>query len=141
MAFRWTCAADGECCRQVGAVVMTLAESAVLRRAAPPGVVLQMDGLGDGRRVQLRPTDTGACPLLGGDGRCTVHPVRPYNCRRFACLRHDKTTEPLVVGGPMGCINTEYAVRTNPEARVFYAAYQRTAQRWGRAMGWTEDMA
>lgn len=63
----------------------------------------------------------GPCPLYGvaSDGRpgCTIHPVRPYNCRRFACLKP----------------------RTRDDHR-FLARLQRKAQRWASKHGWTLDM-
>ncbi len=139
MPYRWTCHQTGDCCRQAGAVVMTLAESAALREAAPDRD-LRFDAFGDGRRVVLMPVaGTRQCPLLGADGRCSVYAARPYNCRRFACLR-TSPDEPLTIGGPMGSLNTEATVRGSVQAARWYARNQRAAQWWGRRHGWTEDM-
>lgn len=89
------------------------------------------------RGVMLHnPDGSAACPLLDGDGRCTIHPVRPYNCRRFACLR--EPGEALEVGGPMGCQNAERRL-TDRASRRFLILYQRKAQVWARKHGWTDD--
>lgn len=37
-----------------------------------------------GRR-KLPPAPTGACPLLGTDGRCSIYESRPFGCRTHFC--------------------------------------------------------
>lgn len=32
--------------------------------------------------------DTGRCPFLGEDNRCTIYEDRPQSCRDFECTRH-----------------------------------------------------
>lgn len=36
-------------------------------------------------RTRLKPHPTGACPLLGADGRCTIYAHRPFGCRTHFC--------------------------------------------------------
>lgn len=36
-------------------------------------------------RTRLKPHPTGACPLLGIDGRCTIYEHRPFGCRTHFC--------------------------------------------------------
>jgi len=74
-----------------------------------------------------------ACPLLTTGGKCSIHASRPYNCRRFLCLRDEG--EALVTGGPFGCANTEPHLASRPHRRL-YERNQRTAQVWARAHGW-----
>lgn len=126
----WTCAQTGDCCTVP--LVMTPEEASLLAR---PGVqFVPWDG---GKVALVTPDGSARCPFLGADQRCTVYAVRPYNCRRFACLR--KPGEVLEPGGPLGCKNAERAVMTNREARRFMVVYQRKAQRWARTHGWTDD--
>lgn len=89
----------------------------------------------DGRFVQYE----GPCPLLAEDKTCSVYAVRPYQCRRFMCLRHD-TSEPPIFGGPVGCYNALAAMRTDREALKFYRHNQRRAQVWAVAHGWSPEM-
>jgi uncharacterized protein len=37
-----------------------------------------------GRKL-LKPRPDGACPALGGDGRCTIYDHRPFGCRTHFC--------------------------------------------------------
>lgn len=84
--------------------------------------------------VELR-SASGRCPLLTDEGRCSVYAARPYNCRRFACLR--EPGEALEPGGPVGCANAERRLESRPHRRLL-AQMQRDAQRWARAHGWDE---
>lgn len=36
-------------------------------------------------RTRLKPHPSGACPLLGVDGRCTIYAHRPFGCRTHFC--------------------------------------------------------
>jgi len=36
-------------------------------------------------RKKLPPRDGGACPMLGGNGRCTIYAHRPFGCRTHFC--------------------------------------------------------
>lgn len=131
----WTCAQTGDCCRAIGALVMTTDEAVVVRDATARPLTF-MAGPQPGQ-VALRPTEAGACPLLGEDGRCTIYASRPMNCRRFACLR--APGEALEPGGPLGCRNAERKLSSRPHRRLL-AQMERDAQKWGRAHGWTEAM-
>lgn len=75
------------------------------------------------------------CRFLSGT-TCTIYEHRPYNCRRFICLRPDPDDEPLETGGPLGCFNASERILLNRDARRFYAHHQRKAQRWADAHGW-----
>lgn len=81
------------------------------------------------------------CPLLDFDetGRsvCTVHDVRPYNCRRFFCGRPDPAREPFEpTPDGFGCENVAARVRESRPFRRALALVQRKAQRWALAHGW-----
>jgi Fe-S-cluster containining protein len=116
----WTCQRDGACCREPDEVVMTLAERDEVERAVPSGVVLSFLPHADPRFVRL---SAKPCPLYA-DG-CTVYAVRPYNCRRFACLREDYTRP--YDEGP----------QTRSDRRQLIVI-QRHAQRWARSHGWDD---
>lgn len=121
MAGPWHCRRDGACCTEPAEVVVTVAEERALRDAAPPDVVLTFLTHPDPRFVRLR---AKPCPLYDDRARaCRVYQVRPYNCRRFACLRDDYT-QPYDVG-PQG-----------RDQRRQLVVIQRHAQRWARAHGW-----
>jgi Fe-S-cluster containining protein len=128
----WTCAQTGDCCTVP--VVMTPAEARGLVAATSTELHWR---IGPGDKVSLVRTDTDAtCPLLGPDRRCTVYAARPYNCRRFACLRDQG--EALVPGGPLGCQNAERRMGDR-QARRQVIQIQRKAQVWARKHGWTDD--
>lgn len=134
----WTCDRSGDCCTIPSRVVMTLRERDLLM-ANSTAIMQWADVLG---REDLVALVAKPCPLYGTapDGRpgCTVHAVRPYNCRRFACLRPESSEEPFVEAGPedLGCANLGDRIRHSREARRFYQRYQRKAQRWAVQMGW-----
>lgn len=85
------------------------------------------------------------CPFLEGQNRCTVHDIRPYNCRRFGCLRPDPRSEPLVMAplspilhyGTVGCSNLRERLMQSRVARRIYALLQRKGMRWALKHGWT----
>jgi len=120
----WTCQRDGACCQQVGEVVMTHAERDEIERVAPSNAVLSFTPHADPRFVRLR---AAPCPLYR-EG-CTVYPVRPYNCRRFACQRTDYLTQAWDQGP-----------QTRQDRRQL-VMIQRKAQSWARKHGWTDDAA
>jgi len=88
------------------------------------------------------------CPMLREKNRCLVYDVRPYNCRRFGCLRPDPETEvyrPAPIStvakfGNVGCANLRERLVQSRIARNIYGLLQRRAQTWARAHGWTEGM-
>lgn len=69
---------------------------------------------------------------------CTVYEVRPYNCRRFGCMRPDPKTEPFEESpkGILGCANLGDRIRMSRVARRMGELMQRKAQRWARRHGW-----
>lgn len=97
--------------------------------------------------VALQPVPgTQQCPLLafeGGLATCTVHDIRPLNCRRFFCYREhgeafERDDRPEAV---MGCKNLTDRVLQSRELRRQYAKHQRRVMRdWGLKHGWRDDL-
>ena len=133
--FAWTCQRTGDCCLGPS-VAITPAERTMLAQARPDVPVVTEPHETPGFLRWLQPT---GCPMLtrelDGTATCTVHAVRPMNCRRFVCLR--EAGEPFRAGGPLGCLNTSERIEENRHALAFYQSNQRRAQQWGRAHGWT----
>lgn len=131
---KWRCLRSGACCRAVDEVVMTHAERSALETAAPPPTVrLAWAPHADSRFVRL--LTPGGCPLLAfedGLAVCTVHAVRPYNCRRWMCGRE-------TVEEPVDLAPVPLRVLRSRDLRRQYAVTQRKAQRWARAHGWPCD--
>lgn len=138
----WECHQTGDCCRAVSGVVMTKEEAETLGQVVsrdkwlalswkpgPPSTV--------GTFVELV---ANPCPLLTDDGKCSVHSVRPYNCRRFACLRPDPANEPFEPDHDrFGCGNARVRVDTDRGARRFLELLQRKAMKWALSHGWRCD--
>ena len=91
----------------------------------------------------------GPCPFLeypAGLPTCIVHEARPYNCRRFGCLRPDVKAEPLQMAplapvlkyGNIGCVNLRERLLQSRVARRIYGLLQRKGQRWALKHGWSE---
>jgi Fe-S-cluster containining protein len=108
---------------------MTKEEAAVLTHAAPSSIRLQFRPIED--KVGLK---AGPCPLFAFN-TCLVYKVRPYNCRRFACMRPDVKAEPFELDGG----NLLARVKTSRVARRLAVQIQRKAQRWARTHGWQAD--
>lgn len=129
----WVCDRSGECCRDV---VLTPEEWAVLHEVRPdcPAPVPF-----EGRFLLFQ----GRCPLLNETRRCTVYPVRPFNCRRFLCGRADAATEPLVMDthgtGTLACANFRVRFLTSRPFRRQAQRIQTKAQAWALAHGWTAE--
>lgn len=127
----WSCHQTADCC-QGPDLVVTPQERDALVRVRPESATWTW-----------RPHHTppflvliaSPCRFLSGT-TCTVYDVRPYNCRRFICLRPDPVAEPLETGGPLGCYNASERVLANRQARRFYQLHQRKAQRWADSHGW-----
>lgn len=90
------------------------------------------------------------CPLLdesSGKPTCTIHEHRPYNCRRFGCLRPDPKVEafqpaplsPYLKYGNIGCANLRDRLINSRVARRTYELLQRKAQRWADKHGWSRN--
>jgi Fe-S-cluster containining protein len=89
----WACSRDGKCCTEPRFVVMTWAERREIEAAAThlPRRALQWRA---GDRPSLTMLVTRPCPLYDAEKKgCTVYDVRPFNCRRFGCMRDDVTRE------------------------------------------------
>ena len=145
----WSCQRSGDCCSSVSQIVMTREEAEIVR--AHTAIPLTFYTHLDRRFVYL----TGKpCPLLDyetdvrghrGPAVCTVHAVRPYNCRRFGCFRPDVRSEPYepeTVDLPLlrlGCANLSDRL-ANRGVRRAYALMQRKAARWALTHGWSQDM-
>lgn len=134
MGQQWRCHRSGACCRHIGSVVMTTEERAELERASDRPMTFHL--LPDGK-VALQPMPgTDTCPLLSDSGDCTVHAVRPYNCRRWGCFR-PTTDEPFAMAvRPDGQPARLFTSR--PVARQA-ARMQRAAQPWALAHGWVPE--
>ena len=101
---------------------------------------------GEGSFVRLH---AAPCPFLEGQSTCSVHAIRPYNCRRFGCMRPDVKAEKLVLDRAMpitlyrdlGCANLRERLIQSRAVRRLYANMQRKAQRWARQHGWSDNDA
>lgn len=124
----WRCQKSGECCTLPQEVVMTKQEAAVLVHHAPPEIKLQFRPVDD-RFVAMK---AQPCPLFVFNS-CQAYAHRPYNCRRFACMRPDVKAEPFEASGA----NMMDRVKTSRTARRLAEHIQHKAQRWARKYGWT----
>jgi len=105
---------------------MTKAEAAVLVHHAPAEIKMEFRPIDD-RFVSLK---AGPCPLYAFN-TCLVYEHRPYNCRRFACMRPD-LNEPFELDGG----NLMARVLTSRPARRLAEKIQRKAMRWAMKHGW-----
>lgn len=99
--------------------------------------------------VALLPIEGRRCPLLalvpGGLATCTVHDIRPLNCRRFWCGRPDPTTEPFEedarAEAVMGCKNlTDRVLQSRPFRRLVAQQQRKAMRTWGLKHGWHNDL-
>lgn len=123
----WKCQRSGDCCTQPEEVVMTKEEAAAIVHAAPKEIKMAFRAV-DTTFVALK---AQPCPLYAFKG-CLVYSVRPYNCRRFGCMRPDVKAEPFEKDGS----NLMDRVKTSRVARRMAENMQRRAQRWAVRMGW-----
>jgi Fe-S-cluster containining protein len=110
--------------------------------ARRPDLANRFDAFGTFVALRANP-----CPLLTQDGQglatCTVHDIRPYNCRRFGCYRPDPEKEPYepesfdLHRARLGCANLSDRIAQSRPVRRDYARRQRKAQRWALQHGWT----
>lgn len=124
---KWVCQKSGECCTLPKEVVMTKEEASVLVMHAPSTITLH-----------FRPADEGfvamkaqPCPLYIFH-TCMVYEHRPYNCRRFGCMRPDTHKEPFEADGS----NMRDRTETNRTARRMGIQMQKKALKWAKAHGW-----
>lgn len=130
----WKCHQSGECCTQPYEVVMTREERTKLLPHIPQGVKSEWREVDD-RFVGLK---ARPCPFYIFH-TCQVYEVRPYNCRRFGCLRPNPKQEPFDLAPDGTCRNLLDRVKTSRIARRLAVTLQRRAQRWARQHGWTEE--
>lgn len=123
----WKCQRSGDCCTLPKEVVMTKEEAAILVHAAPKEIQMQFRPVGDGF-VALK---AAPCPLFAFNG-CLVYESRPYNCRRFACMRPDVKAEPF----SDECVTDR--IKTSRVALRMAVHIQNKAMRWARKHGWGE---
>jgi hypothetical protein len=148
IAIGGSCQQSGDCCVRSGDVVMTPSERDLLLARRPdltPRFVARSPGF-----VALQPiTGTQQCPLLAfaadGKATCTVHDIRPTNCRRFWCGRPDPATEPFEVDdrpfAVMGCKNlTDRVLQSRPFRREMAHRQRLVMRRWGHKHGWRDDV-
>lgn len=123
----WKCQREGDCCTKPLEVVMTKLEAAAITHAAPAGISLKFRPI-DEDFVALK---AAPCPLYVFK-ECMVYAVRPYNCRRFVCLRPDPKSEPFEVDGG----NLMKRVQQSRAARRLATRIQNKAMGWAQRMGW-----
>lgn len=129
----WKCQRSGDCCSLPAEVMMTKEEAAILVHHAPKEIKLHFRPEGD-RFVALK---AQPCPLFLWGG-CAVYEYRPYNCRRFACMRPDPKTESWAFTESGDCANLWDRLATSRIARRLGQLIQRKAQKWARAHGWVD---
>jgi Fe-S-cluster containining protein len=123
----WKCQRSGDCCTKPLEVVMTTQEAAAIVHAAPKEIAMHFRPAG-GDFVALK---AAPCPLFAFN-TCLVYAVRPYNCRRFGCMRPDVQAEPFEPDGG----NLMKRVQQSRTARRLAERMQRKAQGWAQKMGW-----
>lgn len=129
---QWKCQKSGDCCTVPKEVVMTKEEAATLVAHAPSTITLQFR---PGDAEGFVAMKTGPCPLFIFH-TCMVYEHRPYNCRRFLCMRPDPKSEPLE---DEGWKNHMDRVKTNRTMRRLAIRNQAQAQKWAKAHGWEAD--
>lgn len=126
----WKCQSSGDCCRQPKLVSMTFAERRELEaQATKASSRLQW-------RYNERPNMTdlvaGPCPFVTTENRCGVYDVRPFACRRYACMRDDVAAEPFMHG------DSADVAKRKPHRLAQLVEMQRDGQTWAIAHGWKE---
>lgn len=111
-------------------VVMTLAERRVLEAHAEQA--LRPLAWRYHPQTGFTVLNAAPCPFVTDDNRCGVYDVRPYNCRRFACMRPDPSAEPF--GGAAMDARLR-AAETAPAVDQVQAE----AQPWALAHGWKAE--
>lgn len=122
----WQCSQGGECCRATATVEVMPSELAAIRAARPDVTLAVCEG--DSRRGTLQIV-AGPCPLLGGDGRCTVYDVRPWRCRAWSCFR--KPGQPYAHDVMGRRLEESAGVRRVWKRQIL------TAQPWAQEHGWS----
>lgn len=128
----WSCQRSGDCCTLPQEVMMTKEEAAVLVHHAPKEIHLQFRPDSDPRFVALK---AAPCPLFVFQ-TCLVYAHRPFNCRRFSCMRPNPKEEPWEFTPEGDCKNFWDRVTTSRTARRMAQLIQRKAQKWAVRHGW-----
>jgi Fe-S-cluster containining protein len=126
----WQCQRSGDCCTKPAEVVMTKEEASVLVLNAPKEITMHFRPVDD-KFVALK---AGPCPLYAFK-QCLVYAVRPFNCRRFGCMRPDVKAEPFEANGA----NMMDRVKTSRIARRLAEHLQLKSQQWARKHGWATN--
>lgn len=145
----WHCQQSGDCCTLPDFVTMHEQEQAALLAYAEKHLPIRIL-----TRLNFVTHSPGfvsllahPCPLYDRESRtCMVYEARPYNCRRFACMRPDIKAEPLRLApispvlryGTIGCANTRERLLQSRVARRLFETIQRHAARWARSHGWSD---
>jgi hypothetical protein len=148
-----SCQRSGDCCKAAGAVVMTMAERDLLLARRPDLAPRFVNwSVAYGPFVALQPVeDSQQCPLLAfetdGHATCTVHDIRPTNCRRFWCGRPNVAAEPFEADpigrreSVMGCANlTDRVLQSRPFRREMARRQRKVMRAWGLRHGWRNDL-
>lgn len=131
----WKCQRSGDCCTKPAEVLMTKEEMRLLVLHAPKEISLHFRPTDDEKFVAMR---AGPCPLFVFGG-CLVYAHRPFNCRRFACMRPDPKSEPWAFTADGRCANLMRRIVESRVARRLAFLIQRRSQKWARAHGWSES--
>lgn len=131
----WSCNQSGDCCRAINKLVMTVEEGEALRTAPTMRAEVWKSLTWEAVPGGFIALQAAPCPLLDGN-RCTVYEVRPYNCRRWGCLRPNLDEQFEPDHGKFGCANARERVESNRDARRFMERLQSKAQRWAVNHGW-----
>jgi Fe-S-cluster containining protein len=133
---KWRCQQSGDCCSQPADVVMSTMEAALILQQTAGAVALDFRKTSE-NFVALK---AQPCPLYDATYQvCTVYDIRPYNCRRFACMRPDPKTEPWETSASDGCLNREDRLDQSRIVRRQAKQIQAKAMPWARAHGWRPD--
>ena len=134
----WKCKRSGDCCSLPDEVVMTREERTAILPVIPLGIQTAWREIEGTNMVALK---AQPCPFFIFK-ECVVYDVRPYNCRRFACLRPDPKTEPFEFDHTpqklTGCKNADDRFYTSRVAKRLLIQIQRKAQIWARKHGWAD---
>lgn len=135
----WRCQKSGDCCSLPDEVIMTRQERDAILPKVPQGIRTAWRDIEGSPFVALK---AKPCPFfIFGD--CQIYDVRPYNCRRFACLRPDPKAEPFEMMPqqdgryPTGNVNADDRFMLSRIARRMLIQIQRKAARYGLQHGWS----
>lgn len=129
----WKCQRDGACCTIPAEVVMTRQERFALLRAAPDTILSEWREI-DEKFVALK---AHPCPFYIFN-ECVVYDSRPYNCRRFACMRPDVKAEPVKTERDLlACV--EERIGVSRAALRLARLIQRRSQKWALKHEWPQQ--